>query len=178
MELILFQPEIPENTGNVARLCAATGVRLHLIEPLGFSLDETRLRRAGLDYWPLMDNHVWPDLPTLLATVPTQRLVLTSARHGTPMHQFDFAPDDLLVMGRETAGLPDWVYALSPHRVRIPFHPARRGEDVPVEYRTTTPIKGVRSLNMSTAAGIVLYTALARSGILDTWESSCELMPS
>lgn len=164
MELVLFQPEIPQNTGNVARLCAAAGVPLHLVEPLGFKLDDRYLKRAGLDYWPLVNMRVWPDLHALLAIMPGQRLVLTSAKQGEPVQNFAFAPDDVLVMGRETAGLPDWVYALTPHRVRIPFHPDRRGVDNAPE------MTGVRSLNMSTAAGIVLYTALARSGVLADWE--------
>lgn len=184
MELVLFQPEIPPNTGNVARLCAATDTMLHLVEPLGFWLEDRYLKRAGLDYWPLVRMRVWPNLPELLnsltgrtasgvperrvAALPKRRVVLTSARRGTAVHRFDFEPDDVLVMGRETAGLPDWVYGITPHVVRIPFHPDRRGRD------GTPEVEGVRSLNMATAAGIVLYAALSRSGMLDVWEWEAE----
>lgn len=163
MDIVLYQPEIPPNTGNIARLCAATGTKLHLIEPLGFKLEDRYLKRAGLDYWPLVDMQVWPDMHALLPTLSKRRLVTASARDGEPVHRFSFAADDVLIMGRETSGLPDWVYNLAPHRVRIPFAPDRRKEDA----------NGlcVRSLNLSTATGIVLYFALASSGLLDSWET-------
>ena len=154
MHVLLYQPEIPPNTGNVARLCAATGCELHLIEPLGFRLEDRYLKRAGLDYWPEVTLSVWPDLAAYLRG-PGQgrRLVLTSARQGHAVHRFSFSPDDTLVMGRETSGLPPDVQALSPHRVRIPIRGA------------------VRSLNLATATGIVLYQALAACGELDRWET-------
>lgn len=156
MELLLYQPEIPPNTGNIARLCAMTGVRLNLIEPLGFRLEDRYLKRAGLDYWPQVDLAVWPDLQTWLAAATAARsgrpprCVMTSARGGQPLHHFPFEADDCLVFGPETRGLPDEVLRLSPWRVRIPML-ADRG----------------RCLNLSTSAGIVLYGALARCGILD-----------
>lgn len=150
MHVVLFQPEIPPNTGNVARLCAAMQVPLHLIEPLGFKLEDRYLKRAGLDYWPHVDMTVWPDLGAYLSgTGKGRRLVLTSARRGAPLHRFSFAENDALVFGRETSGLPPEVIALSPHHVRIPI----RGE--------------VRSINLSTAAGIVLFQALASAGLLE-----------
>jgi tRNA (cytidine/uridine-2'-O-)-methyltransferase len=149
MRLVLFHPEIPPNTGNVARLCAATGTPLHLIEPLGFSLADRYLKRAGLDYWPHVDLHVHPDMAAFLREAAPARLVLSSARGGTPAHRFAFAPDDAIVLGPETTGLSGEILALSEHLVRIPI----RGE--------------VRSLNLSTAAGILLHEALRQSGGLD-----------
>lgn len=153
MHVVLFQPEIPPNTGNIARLCAAMQVPLHLIEPLGFKLEDRYLKRAGLDYWPHVQLTVWPNLETYLHHERAgKRLVLCSARRGTALHRFVFEPDDILVFGRETSGLPPEVWTLSESHVRIPI----RGE--------------VRSLNLSTAAGIVLFEALASSGELDSWE--------
>lgn len=156
MHVVLYQPEIPPNTGNVARLCAAAQIPLHLIEPLGFRLEDRYLKRAGLDYWPHVDLHVWPDLAAYLAADGRgRRLVLLSTRGSLPVQRFAFDMDDALVMGPETRGLPDEVFALSEHRVRIPM---RCG--------------GVRSLNLSTSTGIVLYQALAATGELDRWETS------
>ena len=150
MDIVLFQPEIPPNTGNVARLCAAMDVNLHLIEPLGFKLEDRYPKRAGLDYWPHVRMQVWPDLGAYLqAAGRGKRLVLTSARRGEPLQHFTFTRDDALVFGRETSGLPPDVLALSKHRVRIPIR------------------NQVRSLNLSTAAGIVLFQALAGTGLLD-----------
>lgn len=150
MHVVLFQPEIPPNTGNIARLCAAMQVPLHLIEPLGFKLEDRYLKRAGLDYWPHVDMTVWPALDAYLGGAGKgRRLVLTSARRGAPLHRFSFAENDALVFGRETSGLPPEVIALSPHHVRIPI----RGE--------------VRSINLSTAAGIVLFQALVSAGLME-----------
>lgn len=149
MQLVLYEPEIPPNTGNIARLCAATRTPLHLVEPLGFSLDDKHLKRAGLDYWPEVSVSVWPDWASLLAKVRGNgtpgRLVCSSSRQGTAYHEFPFAPDDWLVLGPETRGLPEDILAQTPHLVRIPIWGA------------------VRSLNLSTAAGILLYEALRRT---------------
>ncbi|MCC8193466.1 MAG: tRNA (cytidine(34)-2'-O)-methyltransferase [Deltaproteobacteria bacterium] len=150
MHIVLFEPEIPPNTGNIARLCAATGTALHLIEPLGFSLEDRHLKRAGLDYWPHVAVTVWPEFAAYRANDGAgKRLVMTSSRGGTFLHKFVYTPDDALVFGPETRGLPDSILALSEYKVHIPIRNA------------------VRSLNLSTAAGIVLYQALAASGILD-----------
>ncbi|MDR2819155.1 MAG: tRNA (cytidine(34)-2'-O)-methyltransferase [Desulfovibrio sp.] len=146
MRVVLFEPEIPPNTGNIVRLCAATDTELHLVEPLGFKLDDSRLKRAGLDYWPHVRVFVWPDFNSLPRD--GSRLVMTSAKDGTPVHTFAFEMDDTLVFGPETRGLPQEILALSPHRTRIPMNHAH-----------------VRSLNLSTAAGIALYAALARCGM-------------
>ena len=151
MHIVLFEPEIPPNTGNVARLCAATNTALHLVEPLGFSLDDRYLKRAGLDYWPHVKLAVWPNFQAYReGPGADKRLVMTSSRGGTSVHRFAFASDDALVFGPETRGLPEHILALSSQRVRIPLF-----------------TNAVRSLNLSTAAGIVLYQALAASGALD-----------
>lgn len=153
MHLVLYHPEIPPNTGNVARLCAATCTSLHLIKPLGFSLDDKYLKRAGLDYWPHVPLTVWESWEDFLANgVENRRLIMSSARQGTAIHRFDFTADDMIVLGPETTGLPAEVMDLSPHHVRIPIW----GK--------------VRSINMSTAAGIMLMQALSISGELDRVE--------
>lgn len=150
VEIILYQPEIPPNTGNVARLCAATRTRLNLIEPLGFSLDDKHLKRAGLDYWPEVDCRVWPDWESFRGNWNGSRLVFTSARRGERLHRFEFQPGDGLVFGPETRGCPPELLDLYPGQV------------------VNIPIWGqVRSLNLSTAAGIVLFEAFRQTGALD-----------
>jgi tRNA (cytidine/uridine-2'-O-)-methyltransferase len=149
MRIVLYQPEIPPNTGNIARLCAATGTPLHLIEPLGFKIDDKHLKRAGLDYWPNVDLTVHPHWAAFEAAHPLARIVLTSARAGEALHRFRFQPGDAIVFGPETRGLPDFLYDLHPLRVRIPVHGT------------------VRSLNLSTSAGILLYEALRQTGGID-----------
>lgn len=159
MHVVLFEPEIPPNTGNIARLCAGTDTPLHLIEPLGFSLEDRYLRRAGLDYWPHVRLRVWHKLEDYLAEAGPEggagrRLIMTSARTAeasVPVHRFPFDAEDALVFGPETRGLPPEVLKFSPHRVRIPIN------------------DNIRSLNLSTSAGIVLITALARTGGLEAW---------
>lgn len=158
MEIVLFEPEIPPNTGNVARLCAVTGTRLHLIEPLGFRLEDRYLKRAGLDYWPNVELSVWPDMNAFCRDAadkrPHARLVVASSRKGgTPAHTFSFRADDILVFGKETAGLPEEVRALTPHHVRIPMLDGHG-----------------RCINLSTSCGILLYLALASAGVLDAPE--------
>ena len=151
MEIVLYEPEIPPNTGNVARLCAAADVKLHLIEPLGFSLSDKHLKRAGLDYWPHVDVTVWSGWDEFTAARGDLRLVFTSARRGVPLHRFGFRSNDGLVLGPETRGLPAEILDAAPDRlVTIPMA------------RTE-----VRSINLSTAAGVVLYEALRQSGLLD-----------
>ena len=131
MEIILYQPEIPPNTGNVARLCAATRTRLHLIEPLGFSLDDKYLKRAGLDYWPHVDLMVWPDWLAFTDAWNGRRLVFTSARKGRPLHRFQFEPDDGLVFGPETRGCPAELLDRFPDRlVNIPIRGEVRSPEI------------------------------------------------
>ena len=153
IEIVLVAPEIPQNTGSIARLCAATKTPLHLIRPLGFSLADRYLKRAGLDYWPHVDLTVWEDFEAFRAARPGRRLVATTAGNrghaATACHRFAFAPDDVLVFGAESSGLPEPVLAAA-------------------QCRLTIPIWGqVRSLNIANAASVVLYEALRRVGVLD-----------
>ena len=152
LHIVLYHPEIPPNTGNVARLCAGTGTRLHLIEPLGFVIDDKHLKRAGLDYWPHVDVTVWPSLEAYLAADGAgRRLIATSARGGEAVHRFAFSPEDSLLFGPESTGLPQDVLEKAAAQVRIPT------KDF------------IRSLNLSTSAGIVLYMALASVQGLEVW---------
>jgi len=153
MRIVLYQPEIPPNTGNIARLCAATATPLHLIEPLGFKIDDKHLKRAGLDYWPNVTLSVHPHWAafetSMLSISPRPRIIVTSARDGVPLHRFRFESSDAIVLGPETRGLPEALFDLCPLRVRIPV------------------LDTVRSLNLSTAAGILLYEALRQTSGLD-----------
>jgi tRNA (cytidine/uridine-2'-O-)-methyltransferase len=141
--VVLYQPEIPPNTGNIIRLCANTGSRLHLIEPLGFELDDTRLRRAGLDYHEFAEVAVHPTLEAFIAQVAPARLLMASTRSATRYDRIAYRPDDALVFGPETRGLPDAVLESVPpeERIRLPMRP------------------GQRSLNLSNAVAVVLYEA-------------------
>lgn len=149
LSLVLFEPEIPPNTGSIARLCAAAMVRLHLIEPLGFSLEDKYLKRAGLDYWPSVDLRVWASWDDYVRAENPARVVVSSARQGQTYHTFTFQPGDALVLGPETRGLPAHMVEPFEHRVRIPIF----GQ--------------VRSINLATAAGILLYAGLRSIGALD-----------
>ena len=147
--IVLIEPEIPPNTGNIARLCGATCTVLHLVGKLGFSTDDRQLKRAGLDYWSEVTISYWPDLAALQAAYPDARLVYTSKKGVMSHVSFAFRSGDFLVFGKETEGLPEELLAANPQTcIRIPI-----------------PGK-VRSLNLSTAAGIVLYEALRQTGML------------
>ena len=149
--IVLFQPEIPPNTGNVARTCAATGCELHLIEPLGFSLDDRHLRRAGLDYWPLVRLERHDGLRSFLQVQGLRggRLVALSSRATTAYTSFRFAADDWLLFGRESDGLPEELRASASACLAIPMaHSSQRQPG------------GVRSLNLSVSVGVVLFEAL------------------
>jgi tRNA (cytidine/uridine-2'-O-)-methyltransferase len=146
--IVLFQPEIPPNTGNIIRLCANVGARLHLIRPLGFSLDERRLRRAGLDYHELTVLREHPDLASYLDRERPERWFGCSTRGATPYSQVSYRPGDALLFGPETRGLPAYLLAdLGTERsLRIPMCP------------------GNRSLNIANAVSIVLYEAWRQHG--------------
>lgn len=144
--MVLVHPQIPPNTGNVARLCAVTGSRLHLVEPLGFSIADKDLRRAGLDYWDQVVAEIHPDLAAWEASAPFPRVHLFTANGAKNLWEVDFRPGDQLVFGSEQKGLPaDLVERHRAHTVSIPQRP------------------GLRSLNLSTAAGIALYEALRQT---------------
>ena len=151
LHVALVEPEIPPNTGNVARLCAATGCALHLVEPLGFSIDDRELKRAGLDYWEHVRITVHPSLEAFLAETPAARRWYFSTRATRVYSEAPFTPGDILVFGKETKGLPASLLDQEPDRaLRIPMR-----QD------------SVRSLNLSTAAGIATYAALAAIGFPD-----------
>ena len=147
--IVLIEPEIPPNTGNIARLCGATGTNLHLVGKLGFSTDDRQLKRAGLDYWSEVNILYWPDLTALQTANPDARFVYTSKKAARSHVAFEFAPGDFLVFGKETTGLPEELLEANPDTsIRIPMS----GK--------------VRSINLSTAAGVVLYEALRQTGQL------------
>jgi tRNA (cytidine/uridine-2'-O-)-methyltransferase len=149
--IVLIEPEIPPNTGNIARLCGATGTILHLVGKLGFSLDDKHLKRAGLDYWDAVDIRRWADLEELQAAFPAGRFWYTSKKAGKTHVQAVFQPGDFLVFGKETLGLPEELLQKNLDRsIRIPIH---------------SPI--VRSLNLANAAAIIIYEALRQTGQLD-----------
>ncbi|MDR2945729.1 MAG: tRNA (cytidine(34)-2'-O)-methyltransferase [Candidatus Adiutrix sp.] len=147
MEIILFEPEIPPNTGNVARLCAGLGLRLNLIEPLGFKIDDKHLKRAGLDYWPHVDLRTWPDWATFKAAWSGGKLWGASARGGEMYTSVKISADDGLVFGPETRGLPESVKADMDGLMRVPLRPA------------------VRSLNLATCVGLITGEALRQNAL-------------
>lgn len=148
LHIALVEPEIPPNTGNVARLCAATGCALHLVEPLGFSIGDRELKRAGLDYWESVRVVVHPSLEVFLEATAGLRRWFLSTRATTPYAAADFHRGDLIVFGKETKGLPETLLRAHPQQtLRIPMRP-----------------DSVRSLNLSTSAGIIAYAALAKIG--------------
>ena len=148
MHVVLYQPEIPPNTGNVIRLCANTGARLHLIRPLGFELDHAKLRRAGLDYHEFADVAVHENLDAFTASVRPQRLFALSTRGRTLYTQAQFGADDAVLFGPETRGLPQALLDALPaeQRLRLPMQPHNR------------------SLNLSNAVAVVVYEAWRQRG--------------
>jgi len=145
--VVLVEPEIPPNAGNVGRLCAATRTRLHLVEPLGFRLDDKALKRAGLDYWDHLDWKVWPSFEALQAAEAGRYFFFTT-KISRLYTEVNYQPGDFLVFGRETKGLPEPLLAANrDHCVTLPMlHPE------------------VRSLNLATSVGIGLYEALRQTG--------------
>jgi tRNA (cytidine/uridine-2'-O-)-methyltransferase len=146
-EVVLFEPEIPQNTGNIARTCAALGCPLHLVEPLGFSLEDRYLRRAGLDYWSLVEVTCYPGFEAFLKANREGRFFFFSKKVKRPYHEAQFRGHVYLIFGKETAGFPiDFISKRPADCYRIPMR-----EDV-------------RSLNLSNAAAIVLYEAFRQNG--------------
>ena len=149
MNIVLLEPEIPPNTGNVARLCAATKSVLHLIEPFGFKLDDAQLKRAGMDYWQQVEWHRWKNWNAFLEKVPpTSKLWFVESNGPKLYSEATFSADDYLIFGRETAGLPKQL--LESHRenwLRIPMFNAES-----------------RSLNLSNCVALVLFEALRQQG--------------
>jgi tRNA (cytidine/uridine-2'-O-)-methyltransferase len=148
LNLILYQPEIPPNTGNIIRLCANTGVDLHLVEPLGFELDEPRLRRAGLDYREFASVQTHASLDEAMAAIGKARVFALSTRGQTRYDAPRYSRGDTFLMGPETRGLPQPVL-----------------DDLPAERRLRLPMRpGNRSLNLSNAAAVVIYEAWRQLG--------------
>nr|WP_297457619.1 tRNA (uridine(34)/cytosine(34)/5-carboxymethylaminomethyluridine(34)-2'-O)-methyltransferase TrmL [uncultured Halomonas sp.] len=150
LDIVLFEPEIPPNTGNIIRLCANTGFRLHLIEPLGFALDDKRLRRAGLDYHEWARVRVHADWTTFMAVIAPERVFAVSTRGRTGYHEPAYREGDALVFGPETRGLPQAMLDALPaeRRLRIPMRPDSR------------------SLNLSNACAIVVFEAWRQLGFI------------
>lgn len=148
--IVLVEPEIPPNTGNIARLCAATGTTLHLVGKLGFNTDDRTLKRAGLDYWKFVDIRYWKDLEELQQNFPEGRFFYLSTKVAHNYVDVQFHAGDFIVFGKETKGLPVELLDANPDTsITIPM-----------------PAGNVRSLNLSTSAGIVLYEALRQTGRL------------
>lgn len=147
MHIVLVEPEIPGNTGNIARLCAATGSQLHLVRPLGFSTDDRYLKRAGLDYWHLVQVHYHDSFSEVAQKYAGHRFYFNTTKANKAYSEISYTSDDFLVFGKETAGLP--VSILEPNQeycVRIPMLP------------------DARSLNLSNAVAVVVYEAMRQMG--------------
>jgi tRNA (cytidine/uridine-2'-O-)-methyltransferase len=141
--VVLIEPEIPPNTGNIGRLCLATRSTLHLVKPLGFSLEDRQLKRAGLDYWDEVDIRSWDSLPQLHSKQKsTARYFFLTTKSGRVYYNVKFQPGDFLIFGRETKGLPDNLLASN------------------FDNCITIPMQGTRSLNLATAVAIVLFEAV------------------
>jgi tRNA (cytidine/uridine-2'-O-)-methyltransferase len=150
LHVVLVRPEIPQNTGSIARLTAATKLRLHLVGPLGYSLEDRYLKRAGLDYWPLVDLQTYPGWDEFVAAHPGAAMKFFSARTEKSYLQAQYQPGDFLVFGSETRGLGrDFIAKHLEHTFTIPIFES-----------------GVRSLNLSNAVSIVVYEALRQTGTI------------
>jgi tRNA (cytidine/uridine-2'-O-)-methyltransferase len=150
MHIVLVHPEIPQNTGNIARTCAATGMTLHLIKPLGFSLEDKYLKRAGLDYWNMMEYRVYDGFEQLLAAYPNAPMHFITTKAPRCYTEVPYGPQDFLIFGCETRGLPESLLKKAYDRcVRIPM------------------VEGARSLNLSNSVAIVAYEALRQQGFLN-----------
>ncbi len=149
LQVVLVEPEIPPNTGNIARLCAATGTLLHLIEPMGFRITDRTLRRAGLTYWEHVDLQRHPNIDALIADLPEERLHLFTTAAEQSYLETEYHPGDLLIFGRETAGLPEDL--LRRYNSRLRALPMLHGK--------------VRSLNLSSAVAAALYEALRQADL-------------
>ena len=143
MNIVLHEPEIPANTGNIGRTCVATGSELHLIKPLGFSLDEKHLRRAGLDYWPKLKLHIYENYEEFLGKNPGARIHYATTKARNLYTEAHFEQDDFIMFGKESAGIPEEILVQHPDEcVRIPM------------------IGDIRSLNLGNSVAIMLYEAL------------------
>lgn len=146
MNIVLLEPEIPANTGNIGRTCVATGSRLHLIKPLGFSLDEKEIRRAGLDYWPKLDVTVYENYQDFLEKNPGAKIYMATTKARRAYTHVKYEPDCYIMFGKESAGIPEeLLLANKENTIRIPM------------------IGDIRSLNLASSVAIVLYEALRQN---------------
>ena len=146
MHVILHQPEIPANTGNIGRTCVATGTSLDLIEPLGFQLNEKQLKRAGMDYWNRLDLHRYVNYDAFLQQHPGAKVWMATTKAKKSYAEVNFGPDDYIMFGKESAGIPEEILKEHPDEcIRIPM------------------IGETRSLNLSNSVAIVLYEALRQN---------------
>ena len=147
LHIVFVEPEIPGNTGNIARTCAATGAHLHLVKPLGFDIDEKAVRRAGLDYWPYVNLSVYESLDEFLKKNSNRRMFLATTKGSHRYTDVEYRDDDMILFGRETAGLPrDFIAQNSRMAIRIPMSRETR----------------LRSLNLANSANIILFEACRR----------------
>ncbi len=147
LNIVLYEPEIPANTGNIGRTCVATGTRLHLIEPLGFQLTEKAVKRAGMDYWHELDVTRYIDYHDFLEKNPNAKIYMATTKGRRVYTEVSYEPDCFLMFGKESAGIPEEILKAHPaEAVRIPM------------------LGDTRSLNLSNAAAIVLYEALRQNG--------------
>ncbi len=149
LNIVLHQPEIPANTGNIGRTCVAAGVRLHLIEPLGFRLNEKELRRAGMDYWEKLDVTRYVNYEAFLMQNPGAKISYATTKARQKYCDVSFEADDYIMFGKESAGIPEEILVENEKRcIRIPM------------------LDDIRSLNLSNSAAIVLYEALRQNGFM------------
>ena len=143
LNVVLFEPEIPQNTGNIGRTCVATGSRLHLIEPLGFSISEKALKRAGMDYWKDLDVTTYTDYEDFLAKNPGAKIYMASTKAPNLYTEVDYEPDCYIMFGKESGGIPEEILLENQENaIRIPM------------------LDNIRSLNLSYSVAIVVYEAL------------------
>ena len=146
MNIVLLEPEIPANTGNIGRTCVATGTVLHLIEPLGFSLSEKQLKRAGMDYWPMLDVRTYENYADFLMKNPGAKIWYATTKAHQVYSDVSFGEDDFIMFGKESAGIPEEILVDNENScIRIPM------------------CESIRSLNLSNSAAIVLYEALRQN---------------
>lgn len=146
LNIVLLEPEIPQNTGNIGRTCVATGTRLHLIEPLGFSISDKAVKRAGMDYWPHLDVHVYEDYEDFCRQNPEAKVYMATTKGPNVYTEVHYEPDCYIMFGKESGGIPEEI--LVHHQedaIRIPMNPE------------------IRSLNLANSVAIVLYEALRQN---------------
>lgn len=154
LHIVLVEPEIPQNTGNIARTCAATGCVLHLVEPLGFAIEDRRMKRAGLDYWQWLDVRRYPNLDAFFAHNPGGRFFYATTKAPHAYHEKQYRDGDYFLFGKETRGLPASLIRAHPERcIRLPMR------------------EGVRSLNLSNTVAVVAFEALRQTDFVGLKQS-------